>query len=333
MKESFYKNSKADTTLYSLISEYRTGIMGVSMFCIILFHQYFTSVFPFNIFHNFGYWGVDVFLFLSGMGLVNSLRKNTINKFYANRLRRLLPSCIICGATKYLIFLAFESYLSVLKEGLHLGIWSILSLDLWYVHTIIIFYILSPVFYYLLLRWPKHIIFVVFTVFIINELTLMPIIGYNWFSPQGVLSWTIGRLPIFILGMVFSIKGIINRTNLYISFLLLISAICVKFYSKMDLSINPQIYVDILLILGMPALVLLNVKILAASPNTIKHLLEFFGSYSLELYLVHEFIFWSIKISYNNTSAAILLLISFLLTCISAFLCNKLSKKILHLWK
>ena len=51
--------------------------MGLSMLSIMLFHQYLSSVFPFNFFHNFGYWGVDVFLFLSGAGLVYSLNKNT----------------------------------------------------------------------------------------------------------------------------------------------------------------------------------------------------------------------------------------------------------------
>jgi len=64
--------------------------MGIAMIAIMLFHQYFTSVFPFNAFHNFGYWGVDVFLFLSGMGLVKSLNNNPLKIFYAHRFYRII---------------------------------------------------------------------------------------------------------------------------------------------------------------------------------------------------------------------------------------------------
>ena len=39
-----------------------------------------------------GYGGVDIFLFLSGMGLYHSLKKNSIDTFYKRRLQRILPS-------------------------------------------------------------------------------------------------------------------------------------------------------------------------------------------------------------------------------------------------
>ena len=94
-------------------SEYRTTIMGLSMLSIILFHQYFTSVIPFNVFHNFGYWGVDVFLFLSGMGLVRSLENNTLPVYYMRRFKRIIPSCILCGTTKYFIFLLLLIFVSI----------------------------------------------------------------------------------------------------------------------------------------------------------------------------------------------------------------------------
>ena len=61
------------------------------MLSIMLFHQYFTSAAPFNLFHHFGYWGVEVFLFLSGMGMVHSIEKNSLKVYYKRRLLRLLP--------------------------------------------------------------------------------------------------------------------------------------------------------------------------------------------------------------------------------------------------
>ncbi len=318
---------------YASISEYRTGIMGLSIISIMFFHQYFISIIPFNLFHNFGYWGVDVFIFLSGMGLVNSLRKNSIKQFYINRIQRLLPSCIICGTTKYLTFLALGTSVLILKDGLHLGFWSTASLDLWYIHTIIILYTFSPIFYNLLIKWPKYTIIFAFILFIFNELTLRPIIGFNWFSSIGILSWTIGRLPIFIIGMFLSIKNILNRKNLIISLLLLLTAIFTKIYSKDDSIIYFHFFTNILLILGIPSLVLLAIQLIKYLPNSIKRILDFLGTYSLELYLVHEFIFWTIKVYYNDYNPWILLPISILLSCAAAYICKALSNKVLMLFK
>lgn len=52
------------TTYVSFISTHRNGIMGCTIFAIILFHQPFIGIFPFNAFHNYGYWGVEIFFFL-----------------------------------------------------------------------------------------------------------------------------------------------------------------------------------------------------------------------------------------------------------------------------
>ena len=133
-------NMKEKIIISHEISKFRSLIMGLAMLSIMLFHQCFTNSFPFNLFHNFGYWGVDIFLFLSGMGLTKSLDNNSLKTFYLRRFNRIIPSCLLCGSIKYCIFLLLGSSVAILKDGLNIGIWSIMSLDLWFIPTIIILY-------------------------------------------------------------------------------------------------------------------------------------------------------------------------------------------------
>ncbi len=313
-------------------SKYRSAIMGLSMLSIMLFHQYFTSSFPFNIFHNIGFWGVDIFLFLSGMGLVNSIRKNTTNVFYKRRFKRLIPSCIICGITKLTVFILLGSSVQILKEGLNIGIWSLASLDLWFIHTIIILYIISPLLYRLLLKWPYLTISIILTAFIINGLTVRPMVGFKWLSLQGIISWTIERLPVFTAGMFMSIKHKERHFTYFVSICLLIIALILNLQEKTNLSFHGiQACQMLALTISMPALIILCTFIITIIPNSIYKVVVFLGTYSLELYLTHEFIFWTIKISCKDVNPIILLLISFILSCIAAYLCkvyaNKLTKQ------
>jgi peptidoglycan/LPS O-acetylase OafA/YrhL len=73
---------------------------------------------------------------------------------------------------------------------------------------------------------------------------------------------------------------------------------------------------------GMPALIIINIYFLKITPNIVKKCVIFFGEYSLELYLVHEFIFWSLLINFVNVSPWQLLLTGILLSCVAAYLCK-----------
>lgn len=317
-------------TYTSVVSEHRSFIMGLSMFSIMLFHQYFTSVLPLNIFHNLGHWGVDVFLFLSGMGLVNSLQKYSTEAFYKRRFIRIFPSCMICGISKYIIFLLICSYISNIEEKIDLNLWSIASFDLWFIPTIIVLYIIAPVLYCLFCKWPILSFSFIVMVFFLNDLTLRPVVGFDWMSPIGVLSWTTERLPVFSAGMIVSIYSKKIEVKLRISLLFLFSAVCVKFLEKNGVffsGINACIF--LLLTLGMPGLIMLCVRIINILPTFIKPSVSFFGIYSLELYLVHEFIFWIFMMLFPDGKAWALLPLCFLLSCLSAFLCKNFVERLI----
>lgn len=316
--------------LVNIISENRTAIMGLAMLSVMLFHQYFTSVIPFNAFHNFGNWGVDVFLFLSGMGLVRSLEKYPLPIYYKRRLKRIIPSCFICGTSKYIVFLLLGSSVAVLKDGLKMGWWSLMSFDLWFIPTILILYIISPLLHRLLCKWPGITLAVISIAMLINGLTLRPLIGFNWTSPEGVLSHTIERLPVFAIGMFVAVRQKWIDNKIHYSILFLLIAVSIIFLAKSGVRFHGHTaYSFLTLAYGVPALIIANIYFLKILPDILKQFVIFTGKYSLELYLVHEFIFWCLKIIFINGNPWLLLATGFLLSYMTAYLCKFLTNKLL----
>lgn len=315
-------------TFIEATSHHRTEIMRVSMLAVILFHQYFTSAIPFNFFHFFGYWGVDVFLFLSGMGIVNSIKKYPTSIYFKRRFTRILPSCILCGTLKYIIFNLFGTSIAVLKEGLNICILSMVGLDSWYIYTILIFYAIAPLLYIIIQKAPLITIICIAFLYIINGLTVRPMVGFDWMSPEGILGWTIERLPVFTCGMMISIWKSLDRKILTYSFIFLILAIILKLLEKLCTPFPVlQVCIMMTLAIGMPSLIFITIFFLQYTPQVLKAIFSFFGTYSLEIYLVHGFIFWALKIIYACISPWLLMPIAFILTCLSAYFCKKIVDK------
>jgi len=303
---------------FSQLSQFRNGIMGIAMLSIMLFHQEFSSIPPLNIFHNFGYWGVEIFLFLSGMGMVNSLSKNNICVFYRHRLLRLFPACFLFGVFKWSIFQVDSSSLS----DLHIDLWSCFSLDLWFIHSIIIYYAISPLLYRFLMKYPELGVLTVLTAYVLSHFFLTPIIGYDWKSPIGVVTWTLGRLPVFTYGMLLALfPKIINRQNFYLCWGAFIAAVLLVVTAKMiELPIWVSCFLPLFTALGTPAMIIGCIVVLSIIPGMLKNICFFTGSISLELYLIHEFIIWSIYLkAYNVYNTLLLLLVAIVLSFVLAY--------------
>ena len=316
------------TTFIEATSHHRTEIMGISMLSVILFHQYFTSAIPFNFFHYFGYWGVDVFLFLSGMGLVNSIKKYPTSIYFKRRFTRIMPSCILCGTLKYIIFLLLGTSVVALKDGLNICILSIVGLDSWFIYTILILYTIAPFIFLQIQKKPLITIIFIVSFYTINGLTIRPMVGFNWMSPEGILGWTIERLPVFTCGMMISIRKSLDRKILTYSFIFLILAIILKLLEKICTPFPVlQVCIMMTLAIGMPSLIFITIFFLQYTPQVLKPIFSFFGTYSLEIYLVHGFIFWALKIIYACISPWLLMPIAFILTCLSAYFCKKIVDK------
>ena len=257
--------------------------MGCAMIAIMLFHQpFFYDNYVVTFFHLFGHWGVDVFLLVSGFGVVNSLCKNTTKQYYKNRVNRIVPTCIFVGLCKCILmqigFVNFtvynDNYFLILTE-----------LALWYIYAIVVYYTIAPYIYRMLIRY-KHWV-------VLGACLLAFVMSYIPFGSCSIylvnrIGWVIERLPAFIFGMYIASNPISSKFTKYLvggGVLPLMVCVVLRITGH-----GRVIY--LILLLALPMLCVI-VSILAQWLKCIKldGVVEYFGKTSLELYLWHEFIF------------------------------------------
>lgn len=89
------KNDKMKQTIMPMdILKYKRELMGCAILWVMFYHSEFASHSSlFNMVKSMGYGGVDIFLFLSGMGIFFSLKNNSLGKYIYNRIRRIYLWC------------------------------------------------------------------------------------------------------------------------------------------------------------------------------------------------------------------------------------------------
>lgn len=148
--------------IWQTISRYRSELMGLAMIWVMLFHAY-----QFH-FHNpllelmkvIGFFGVDIFILLSGMGLGKSLlekEQEPLRTFYTRRFQRILPTYwLIVGPYSLLLLLVGRIPLSTVCWNLSaLHYWFRIPDSFnWYVPALLAFYLLAPFYVRLFARCP-----------------------------------------------------------------------------------------------------------------------------------------------------------------------------------
>lgn len=97
------------------INKYRTAIMGFAALWIYFYHEqgyewchvYFSPQIVSRLLYfikRLGFCGVDIFLLLSGIGLVYAIEKSSIGTFYRRRLERVFVPFVILGVCTALPF-------------------------------------------------------------------------------------------------------------------------------------------------------------------------------------------------------------------------------------
>lgn len=90
---------------FTLISKYRSALMGVAILLIIIHH-----LAEKNTILRIGYVGVDIFLFVSGLGLVFAWKKlPDIKVFYKRRFLRVYPTWLLIGGF-FLLCYAYRNH-------------------------------------------------------------------------------------------------------------------------------------------------------------------------------------------------------------------------------
>lgn len=76
---------------FAIVSKYRTELMGIATLWVLLFHYGKIGIPIIDSLSTLGYGGVDIFLFLSGIGLSFSI-KDGVKSFYIKRILRIFPT-------------------------------------------------------------------------------------------------------------------------------------------------------------------------------------------------------------------------------------------------
>lgn len=233
-------------------------------------------------FSRFGSWGVDIFLFLSGFGCVYALNKYSTSIFLKKRFLRLMPTCIIAGIFIYCIDLYFHAERTITYFPVR-----VLSLNRWYIQAILICYLLSPFAYSILKKYRAIGLLVMICCFIITQ-SFIP------YDRVWKISWIFNRLPVFLIGMyVASFDLKLNRFLYIASGQCLAAAIIIRCLEINGVdSIIPWVW---FLAASMPFVcyTLSLIKPIFDKLHLTK-MVELFGLYSLEIYLIHEYFLWAL---------------------------------------
>lgn len=285
------------------ISRYRGELMGAAMLFIILFHVQLPRSDMFFGLRRMGNIGVDLFLFLSGIGLWFSwmkdregenLRQKTVG-FYLRRLLRIYPTWLVMASLFYVgDFMGAGKYSKNLADLLgdvlvNWDFWLHDELTFWYIPATMMLYLLAPPYMELIRRHPIYrwlpVVMVMWCVIV------------QWVTPihQAVghieIFWS--RVPIFFIGINMSeaVRGKQSVDGQAIWLILLMFGVALSAsifleqvrHGQFPLFVERMLYIP----LTVTTVLLLN-AVFRHTPQWFNRALSFVGAVSLEIYLIHS---------------------------------------------
>ena len=277
------------------ISRFRAEQMGAAMLFVILFHVALDRGDPFYGLRRCGNVGVDIFLFLSGVGLWFSWMKTPdVLRFYRRRLLRIVPTWIVVATAFYLPdYLGARRFSHSIVDligdiTINWDFWLHDELTFWYVPAIMALYLVAP--WYMRLvqsrlvyRWLP-LLMVIWCVMVQWVLPIHHAVGHI------EIFWS--RVPIFFIGINF---GEMVRTRRQLSsdavWLLLVTFLmtfgtCLYLeqvrHGQFPLFVERMLYIPFTV-----CTVLVMNRIFRRTPQWVNRLFRFVGALSLEAYLIH----------------------------------------------
>lgn len=265
----------------SVLSDYRTELMGVATLLIVFFHL------SFRIGHNVLWYvsthamiGVEMFFLLSGLGLCYSIsHDHCLWHFYLKRIIRILPTYGIVILVSLLLSGNF-SWGVFLQEWSCIGYWTRGHYYDWYIPNQMLLYLLFPLIYYFISRWRTMAL-------ILLAVSCGAICCIN----KDVNFMAVCRYPVFVMGVFIGMSMLKNENQqqwirLFLGLFLigLVLSVGVHFYYTNQQLIDngwlfkPQMF----MVVGFCYML---VWMLARCKR--QSVLKIFGSMSLEVYILH----------------------------------------------
>ncbi|MBQ9671858.1 MAG: acyltransferase [Prevotella sp.] len=126
------------------LSTFRSELMGWSILWIMALHFRFITLKPLGFIAQYGFSGVEIFMFVSGLGLYYSLRKDDhLTTFYRKRLLRIFPTYYLIGIFASLL-LFHDGLLTYFYRYSTIGFWTNGPYFEWYIPSIVMLYLAAP---------------------------------------------------------------------------------------------------------------------------------------------------------------------------------------------
>ena len=198
---------------YSVLSKYRTELMGAAILWVMLFHA--VNLAPdcqiLDWLRAAGFGGVDIFILLSSMGLVMSLsrREQSYSQFMARRAARILPAyyLVMIPYTLFVLLTRGGHWSSLIWNAMLLYYWvRPLGAFNWYVAGAMSFYAITPACFRRLRRSRRRELLTAAGVLfglVIGRVMMMD--GF-WYSMD-----VFYRVPIFFLGLLLGFYVLEDR--------------------------------------------------------------------------------------------------------------------------
>ena len=262
----------------------RNYLMGIAMLLVLLYH--FTCWIGFRkllLPFNWGFIGVDIFLFLSALGLGFSASKRTYKDFIRRRFIRIMPLYIFAAIVDSVLFHFTHN------ETLNLWDWicNITSLSYygiggyvrdWYLSSLLLLYIIFPILSYFVNKCKQGGVVASFFLSLLIVFNIEMPFQYNCF---------VSRIPIFLLGIYVFNKlssDSANELNLFRwGYLAGILGIVIFIYANIQ---RPELLFISTALLALPLIGIL-LKWVQYIPQYVLNVICYMGKYSLEFYIAN----------------------------------------------
>ena len=277
------------------ISRYRGELMGAAMLFVILFHVGLPREDAFYGLRRIGNIGVDMFLFLSGVGLWFSWTKRpSLKHFFTRRYLRIYPTWLIIACLFYIPdFLGSRQFstniIDLLGDVLiNWDFWLHDELSFWYIPATMMLYLFAPAYMQLIIKHPVYrwlpVVMIMWCILVQYVTPIHAAVGHL------EIFWS--RVPIFFIGINFGQavkeKRCMDGASLWLIVLVFVMAFASSVFleqvrhGQFPLFIERMLYIP----LTVTAILLLN-RVFRRTPKWFNATFREVGALSLEAYLIH----------------------------------------------
>ena len=275
------------------ISRYRGELMGIAMIFIFLFHIALPRSNMFFGLRRIGNIGVDMFLFLSGVGLWFSWMKHPSQKlFFKRRYLRVYPAWFIISCLYYIPHFhggGVRAWVDLIGDiTINWDFWLHDELKFWYIPAMMMLYLFAPPYMQLIRRHPVYrwlpVVMILWCILVQYVSPIHNAVGHI------EIFWS--RVPIFFIGInmgeAVRRKDKMDGASIWMILIVFAMTLSASIFLEQELHGHFPIYVERMLYipLTITTILLLN-RVFRRTPKWFNTIFKFVGALSLECYLIH----------------------------------------------